>query len=150
MNILSRSKWTRALLFLTILAVVSSCALRNHADTTPAGQAWSQKDLEQIIENWRSQTNIPGVVVGISQPGREELIIASGVSSLKEGTPISKTAQFRIASIAKTFIAAEVLKLSAAGHVKLVAPISDYLSDVKYGQEITVRQLLSHRPGLAD
>jgi len=150
MNILSRSKWMRALLLLIILVMVSSCAGRNHADSMPAGEAWSRKDLEQVVESWRSQTNIPGVVVGISQPGQGEIIIASGVSSLKEGTPISETAQFRIASLAKTFIAAEILKLSAAGRAKLDAPLSEYLSDVKYGEKITVRQLLNHRSGYFD
>jgi len=150
MNILSRFRWTRALFTLLILAMISSCASRENAAPTPARKAWSQNDLEQVVENWRLQTKIPGVVVGISQPSQANIIIVSGVSSLKEETPISKTAQFRIASIAKTFIAAEVLKLSAQGKVELDAPISEHLTDVKFGGEITVRHLLSHRSGYFD
>ena len=102
MNILSRFQWTRVLFTLLILAMISSCAGRENTASTPASQSWSQSDLEQIVENWRLKTNIPGVVVGISQPSQANIIIVSGVSSIQEGTPISETAQFRIASIVKT------------------------------------------------
>ena len=150
MKILSRFPWTRVLFILLILAMISSCASRENTEETADRKAWSQDALQKIVENWRLQTDIPGVVVGISQPKQSNIIIVSGVSSLQEGTPISKNAQFRIASIVKTFIAAEVLKLSAQGKLKLDAPISEYLTDVTFGGKITVRHLLSHRSGYFD
>jgi D-alanyl-D-alanine carboxypeptidase len=146
----SESKWARAFLLLLVLTIISSCTGRNGSEPPSAGQAWSQNDLEQVLETWRRESGIPGVVVGISQSNQAKIIITSGVSSLQEETPISEHAQFRIASIAKTFIAAEILKLSAQDKVKMDAPISDYLSDVPFGDEVTVRQLLSHRSGYFD
>ena len=94
--------------------------------------------------------DVPGVVVGISQPSHAKMIITSGVSSLKDNQPMTETAQFRVASIAKTFIAAEVLKLGSQDRVNLDAPISAYLSNVQFGDGVTLRQLLSHRSGYFD
>lgn len=145
-----RSIFRRACRLFLMIVILSSCVTHDHSGSKPVGQAWSQKDLQQVVETWRSASSIPGVVVGISAPNQAEIILTSGVSSLKEKTPISENAQFRIGSIAKTFIAAKVLKLSALGKVKLDAPINEYVSDVRFGDKVTVRQLLGHRSGYFD
>jgi D-alanyl-D-alanine carboxypeptidase len=58
--------------------------------------------------------------------------------------------QFRIASISKTFIAAEVLKLAETGKIKLDDPLDVYLPETPNGGKVTIRHLLSHRSGYFD
>ena len=57
---------------------------------------------------------------------------------------------FGIASITKTFIAAEVLKLARAGKVDLDAPLSRYVRHRLAGNGATVRQTLGMVSGLRD
>ncbi|MFI6519428.1 serine hydrolase domain-containing protein [Spirillospora sp. NPDC050679] len=59
-------------------------------------------------------------------------------------------ARTRIASVSKTFAAAELVKLAASGSVSLDAPVSRYLPGVVGGDAITLRMLLRHTSGLFD
>ncbi|WP_426565877.1 serine hydrolase domain-containing protein [Angustibacter sp. McL0619] len=55
-----------------------------------------------------------------------------------------------IASITKTFLAAEVLHLVAMGRVDIDAPLSRYVSDPRAANGATVRQTLAMRGGFRD
>lgn len=82
----------------------------------------------------------------------------------KRGVPVEQDAQFRIASITKTFVASVIIQLLEEGKLQLDQPIIDYLSpldylnlsnihfhnDTAYAAAITIEHLLSHRSGLAD
>ena len=57
--------------------------------------------------------------------------------------------RFRAGSITKTFVAAVVLQLAAEGRLELDEPVDSWLPGL-VDKRITVRQLLSHRSGLAD
>jgi D-alanyl-D-alanine carboxypeptidase len=95
----------------------------------------------------------------------EEKIIceAVGVSDGKN-EKAEKDDQFKIASITKTMTATVILQLQEEGLLNINDKISKYLNNVlflnvnelhiyhrqKYGNEITIKQLLQHRSGLAD
>jgi D-alanyl-D-alanine carboxypeptidase len=78
--------------------------------------------------------------------------------------PVEKDYQFKIASTTKTFTATVILLMAEEDLVDLDAPMHKYLSgcdfvridDIhiidgkSYGKEVTVRQLLQHRSGIAD
>lgn len=82
----------------------------------------------------------------------------------KRGAPVDNDAQFRIASITKTFVATIILQLQEEGKLRLDQPVIDHLSfidyldlanihfhqDTAYAADITIEHLLSHRSGLAD
>ena len=67
-----------------------------------------------------------------------------------QGRAVAPKAMFGIASITKTFIAAEVLKLARAGKVDLDAPLSRYVRHRLAGNGATVRQTLGMVSGLRD
>ena len=62
---------------------------------------------------------------------------------------VNAKTSFDIASITKTFTAAAVLRLMEAGSVKLDDPVKNYLPKFPFN-DITVRNLLTHRSGLMD
>ncbi len=66
------------------------------------------------------------------------------------GTPLDPHAMMPIDSITKTFTAAEVLLLAAAGDVDLDAPLSTYVRHPLVSNGITVRQVMSMRSGVTD
>ena len=73
---------------------------------------------------------------------------AAGVDGF--GRPLKRDAMMSIASITKTFVAAEVMRLVQAGDVALDDPISDHVSDSPANGGATVADVLSMRSGLRD
>ncbi len=79
----------------------------------------------------------------------ESYIVNTGLGEVG-GTRISATSKFWIASIAKQFTGAAVLKCEEQGLLSLSDPISKYLAHVpKEKRQIKVRQLLVHRSGFS-
>lgn len=152
MNSLYRSKRLPIGFSLFLAIILVACAPRNSLVSSPTAvlQKWNQNDLEQMIEDWRVRSGAPGIVIGISFPGQADILLASGQSDIKNNVAISGNEQFRIASITKTFIAAEILKLAAKGKINLDDPLNVYLPETPHGEVVTIRHLLRHRSGYFD
>lgn len=65
------------------------------------------------------------------------------------GTPLTPRSMFPVGSITKTFTAAEVMHLAAAGRVDLDAPLTRYLPN-RLSQTATVREVLGMLSGIPD
>jgi D-alanyl-D-alanine carboxypeptidase len=130
-----------------VLAAITACSIGTN--TTWAPQA-IQEELQQIVDGWRIRSNVPGIVVGFSLPDRIEMILTSGDADVRNHVPMQAGDQFQIASITKTFIAAETLLLASEGKLQLDDPLNVYLAGIPYGDVITIRHLLSHRSGYFD
>ena len=92
----------------------------------------------------RDDLRAKSVIVFVSEGGKE--YIATG------GTRRPRAGQrFRVGSVTKTFTAAIVLQLVEHGTLRLDSTLEDHVPGViPRGDEITIRQLLQHRSGLAD
>ena len=85
-----------------------------------------------------------GVIVFVSDDGREFEATAGA-------RPHGPGDRFRVGSVTKTFTAAIVLQLVEEGRLELCDTIEEHLPGVvPSGGSITIRQLLSHRSGLAN
>ena len=58
--------------------------------------------------------------------------------------------RYSIGSISKQFTAAAILMLAEEGKLSLDDPVSKYVPDLTRGNEVTIRQLLSHTSGYQD
>jgi D-alanyl-D-alanine carboxypeptidase len=90
---------------------------------------------------------VTGAVVGISDPVRGSYLQAYGTADTA-GTPMTTDVHYRIASVTKTFTAQTVLRLAEEGRLSLADPLEEYVPDIPYGDEITVRHLLGMRGGV--
>ena len=96
-------------------------------------------------------TGVPGIIVRVKDPHHAARNYAAGVDEVATGTPLRPTAQYRVGSITKTFVATIVLQLVGEGRLRLDEPVSKRLPDLlSDGRLITVRQLLNHTSGLPD
>ncbi|MER5733417.1 serine hydrolase domain-containing protein [Streptomyces sp. NPDC002138] len=78
---------------------------------------------------------------------------ATGVADLATGRPTRADMEHRVGSVTKSFTAVAVLQQSAAGRIRLDAPIGDYLPALvpgERGRAVTVRMLMNHTSGIAD
>lgn len=93
----------------------------------------------------------PGMVVWIDAPAYR-FAGASGFAGLRDGTPMLPEGAFRIGSITKMFTAVVVVQLAEDGVLTLDDPLARWLPEVAeqlpYGDQITLRHLLTHTSGL--
>jgi CubicO group peptidase (beta-lactamase class C family) len=104
---------------------------------------------DALFAHCRADT--PGCAVGIVQHG--ELAFAKGYGSadLDHGVPLTPHSVFYIASVAKQFTAAAMLRLVVDGALSLDDELSRHFPELPdYARSITPRHLLHHTSGLRD
>ena len=93
----------------------------------------------------------PGMVVWIDAP-EYRFAGASGFADLTHDVPMPPEGAFRIGSITKMFTATVIVQLAEDGVLTLDDPLALWLPDVAdqlpYGDQITLRHLLTHTSGL--
>ena len=90
--------------------------------------------------------------------GRAPLAVAGGNFDITKTTPLKSGDLFSIGSTTKMFTATLMFQLIEEGKVSLDDPIIDHLPaqwasvlrEMKHGDEVTIRQALTHRSGLYD
>jgi len=81
---------------------------------------------------------------GVTQAG-------SGVADLRNGRPMRPWLHYRVGSVTKPFVATVVLQLVAEGRLSLQDTVERWLPGIlPYGDQVTIRELLSHTSGVPD
>lgn len=113
-------------------------------------------ELVNVIEGIRSRYEVPGVSVATVVNGRTVLCRGFGLSdsAAVSGTDVDEHTLFGIASNTKLFTAVALGILVDEKRLEWDSPVIDYVPefamyDSWVTREITVRDLLSHRSGLA-
>lgn len=96
--------------------------------------------IDAIVEQWRVDRGVDGVMVGISSPAGRNMVQAGTIGG----------GATEITSITKTMTASIVLQLVDEGLLTLDGPLPliPGVTDTASTQNITVRQLLNHSSGL--
>lgn len=112
--------------------------------------------LDEAIQGVLKKTGVPGVIVGVSAPGKGEYTRAFGVADKATGEKMTTNLYSRIGSETKTFTVTALLQLAQQGKVNLDDPIDKYgvyLNDkggsgIPNGDKVTLRELAEMRSGL--
>lgn len=121
----------------------------------------SPATLAELVDDWAALPEVPGVILHIEKGGLPVFSRAAGHLTRKGEMPATVGSPFHIASVGKLFTAVTVLRMAERGELDLDAPISTWLEPgVTHGlvaieghdfsAQLTPRQLLSHRAGLAN
>jgi D-alanyl-D-alanine carboxypeptidase len=122
-----------------VLLVVAGCGGDDHhAPSFTSG-------VSQVVS-----AGVPGAFALVRDGGGTETA-AVGLADVGARVRIQPADRFRIGSVTKTFVATVVLQLVAAGRLRLDDSVARWLPGLLAdGERITIRDLLSHRSGLAD
>ncbi len=138
-----------SLVLVTTLHVAGGCGLRvvstppPHPDPLPA-------QIDAYLQALSDDGVFSGVVL-VARNGAPIFRRGYGMASIEYGVPNTPTTRFRISSLTKAFTAMAVLELQAAGRLRLIDPISDYLDDCPdQWRTITLHHLLTHTAGIPD
>ena len=128
---------------LVLFSLVSYNACSSSNDLDPG----LQNSLEEVVERYKEEFGLPGVVAGVWIPGGGQLIIENGVSDVDAGTTISQDEVYRIGSITKSFTVTLILQLAEQGLLSLDDPAELYLPGVENGAA-TLAELANMRSGI--
>lgn len=108
--------------------------------------------LERKIRTLMNAASVPGAALAIVQNRQVIYAQGFGVNSVETNQPVTPETLFRIGSITKPMTVTAVMQLVESGKLDLDAPVRNYLptlhfSEMKYGDGITLRRLLSHTAG---
>ncbi|HEX8920110.1 MAG TPA: serine hydrolase domain-containing protein, partial [Pyrinomonadaceae bacterium] len=112
------------------------------------------KEIDEYATKAGQDYKVPGFAMAIVKDDKVIFAKGYGVRKLGEPTPVDERTLFAIASNTKAFTAAAIGMLVDEGKLKWDDPATKYLPgfqlyDPYVTRELTVRDLLSHRSGLA-
>jgi len=112
------------------------------------------QDLDAFVSDVLEQFEVPGMGVAVVKDGKAVVARGYGVRDTGKAASVDAHTLFAIASNTKAFTATALGILVEEGKLKWDDPVVDHLpwfqlSDPYVTQEITVRDLLAHRSGLA-
>jgi CubicO group peptidase (beta-lactamase class C family) len=136
--------------------LVGAASLVGLAGSTPARAQTPAvvAEVDRVMEAYRLDAHIPGMVWGIVQDGRLVHVKGAGIQDVQAKRPVTPETLFRIASMSKAFTAVAILKLRDDGKLSLDAPAETYVPELRGwtyptddSPRIRVRDLLTHTAG---
>ncbi|HEV7706419.1 MAG TPA: serine hydrolase domain-containing protein, partial [Gemmatimonadaceae bacterium] len=106
--------------------------------------------VDSIAAAVLASTGVPSATVAVVTHGKVAYAQAYGAAKLEPRIAATPDMQYGIGSISKQFTAACVLMLQQEGKLSLDDKVSKYIPGLTRGNEITIRQLLSHTSGYQD
>jgi len=106
--------------------------------------------IDRIAGQVLEQTGVPSASIALVQHGKIVYTHAYGNARLQPVVPATPAMRYSIGSISKQFTAAAILLLQEEGKLSLDDAVSRYVPGLARGDQITIRQLLSHTSGYQD
>jgi CubicO group peptidase (beta-lactamase class C family) len=117
--------------------------------STVSAQSFEAK-VDSIANAVLESTGVPSASVSVVQHGRVVLTKAYGSARLDPRTPATTDMRYALGSISKQFTAAAMLLLQQEGKLRIDDPVGKYVPGLSRGNEVTIRQILSHTSGYQD
>ncbi len=114
---------------------------------------WAAKTPSEKADAWLAgliQTNDPGFAVLVAQNGKILFEKGYGLADREHDVLVTPQTSFRIGSMTKQFTASAILKLQEEGKLNVEDKLSKYIPDFPRGNDVTLRQLLTHTSGIHD
>ena len=124
-----------------ILLTGSMCKKQSIPDPVSAA---SIEEFGTRLDNFRTNSKIPGMVAGIVKDGQVIWTKSYGYENLAQQKPVTNATIFHLASLTKTFASAVVAQLVKENKIDLNAPVSNYGVTLSENGTVRVIHLLTH------
>ncbi len=136
----SRIVWTVIFLAASLL----------QAQTPASLSAPLRETIDSTVQQAIATTGIPSASIAIVQGGAITYLQAYGNGQIEPRKPALPSMRYGIGSISKQFTAAAILLLAEQGKLSLDDPVSRFVPSLTRGDQVTIRELLSHTSGYQD
>jgi CubicO group peptidase (beta-lactamase class C family) len=147
-------KELKKLLVCTSLAVLTLASAGLRAQTIATLDSALQNRIDRIAAQVLEETGVPSASVAVVKGGKLAYTRAYGKARLADGSSLAVAAtpqmRYSIGSISKQFTAAAILLLQEEGKLSLDDAVGKYVPGLTRGNEVTIRQILSHTSGYQD
>jgi CubicO group peptidase (beta-lactamase class C family) len=110
--------------------------------------------VDHIAAQVLQATGVPSASIAVVQHGKLVYTHAYGdariATSASPAVPATPEMRYSIGSISKQFTAAAILLLQEQGKLSLDDPVGKYIPGLTRGDEVTIREILSHTSGYQD
>src|SRR6266513_615329 len=108
------------------------------------------RQVDAIANQVLQSTGVPSASVAVVKNGRVAYANAYGCAKLNPCATATTDMRYAIGSISKQFTAVAILLLQQEGKLKLDEPVGRFIPGLTRGNEVTIRQILSHTSGYQD
>ena len=115
----------------------------------PVSAALREK-IDATVQQALTSTGVPSASIAIVEGGTIAYLQAYGAGRIEPHTAALPSMRYSIGSISKQFTATAVLLLAEQGKLSLDDPVSRFVPNLTRGNEVTIRELLSHTSGYQD
>ena len=130
------------------LLCLCSCVL--HAQIVENIDPSLKARIDRIASGVMQQRGVPSASVAVVERNKLVYTHAYGLAHLDPDRVASPEMRYSIGSISKQFTAAAILILQQQGKLALDDAVGKYIPDLTRGNEVTIRQILSHTSGYQD
>jgi D-alanyl-D-alanine carboxypeptidase len=120
------------------------------AQTVDAIDAELRGRIDRIAAAVLEQTGVPSASVAVVKGGKLVYTHAYGKARLEPPAAATPAMRYSIGSISKQFTAAAILMLQEEGKLSLDDAVGKYVPGLTRGDEVTIREILSHTSGYQD
>jgi CubicO group peptidase (beta-lactamase class C family) len=106
--------------------------------------------IDHIAADVLKQRGVPSASVAVVQGGKIVYTHAYGLARVHPDLPATPEMRYSIGSISKQFAATAILLLQEEGKLTLDDPVGKYVPGLTRGNEVTIREILSHTSGYQD
>jgi CubicO group peptidase (beta-lactamase class C family) len=139
-----------ALLSLLLAAAASLVPAQTVNSIDPALRSQVDRIATQVLE----ATGVPSASVAVVQHGKLVYTHAYGSARIATASspavPATPEMRYSIGSISKQFTATAILLLQEQGKLSIDDPVGKYIPGLTRGNEVTIREILSHTSGYQD
>ena len=129
------------------LALFSGTVAAQTVDTIdPALRAQVDRIAEAVLQ----QRGVPSASIAVVQGGKLVYTRAYGRAHIDPDIAATPEMRYSIGSISKQFTAAAILMLQEQGKLSLDDTVDKYVPGLTRGNEVTIREILSHTSGYQD
>ena len=139
-----KCQWASCLFVLFVAATLSS------AQTASVLPAESRSAIDEIAKNVLASTGVPSASIAVVKSGKIAYVETYGNARLDPTLVAKPDMRYSIGSISKQFTATAILLLQEQGKLSLDDKVSRWVPGLTRGDEVTIRQLLSHTSGYQD
>lgn len=131
-------------------SVLAASPARGQAPSDTVLPAATRVTIDSVARAVLAATGVPSASVAVVTDGRIAYHQAYGSARLAPAVAALSDMRYAVGSVSKQFTATAVLMLAQEGKLSLSDPVSRYVPGLTRGDEVTVRELLSHTSGYQD
>ncbi len=132
-----------------VCVILLAGALGSASAQEPPGPSDLGASIDRVVAPYVTARDFMGVVA-VQRDGEAPLVRAYGLASVELGVQHKASDIFMIGSVSKQFTAVAVLLLEQDGALRTSDLVSAYLPDIRYGEMITIEDVLTHTAGVPD